>query len=235
MSDNLIRMSVPRGFWVGIPAKVSHHLRRFGSDRPAPNEVLPGTWIDMGGGHLPVPVLMRIDQSEDGRFIPTGLVIGLRSRSEITWETLRQIQPATLIGYLFEGFDPKALTPYVREVAGEDFDEAAWERDDEDFPRVTAEEMNEFARSSAAARLWSDTRLEVTDLRTAAPKATAATDLGEFARIYQLKLARSPHRATTATAREMNISRATALRRLKEARAAGLLPPAPPRREDPQS
>lgn len=189
----------------------------------------------MSGGPLEQAVQVRVDRAPDGRFVVTGLFIGLRDRREITWESLRAIKPATLLAYLFSDFDPDrpfdayqemvTRTGVVTEVDPGTFDpedESDWDT----LPRLTSEEHAEMTRLLTATRLWSATRFAPP---TADPvlrgRRGMATDLTEFAQIYERHLATQPRRATTATAKEMNISRATAIRRLAECREKGLLPP----------
>lgn len=56
-------------------------------------------------------------------------------------------------------------------------------------------------------------------------RASVATNLSEFAETYRRLFAADPRRATTATANELHISRATAIRRIQECRDLGLIPP----------
>jgi len=197
---------------------------------------LPGKWMSMQGGPLPCEVWVRVEAA-DGRFMVTGLVVGPRWRREITWETLRQIRPATLLAYLFAGFDPnnprqqyEATDPAPPvTLSGEDFDLAAWERDDEDLPKVSSHEWHEHMRATATYRLWQDAVVAGRDDVYAVevvtkPRARVATDLTHFAEVYLRHLATSPHKATKATSDELFISRATVIRRVAECRRLGLIP-----------
>lgn len=56
-------------------------------------------------------------------------------------------------------------------------------------------------------------------------RASVATNLSDFAETYRRLFAADPRRATTATANELHISRATAIRRIQECRDLGLIPP----------
>lgn len=69
-------------------------------------------------------------------------------------------------------------------------------------------------------------RLPRTPLDSAAVRGAGTEDrLIEFARVYTREVRLHPKRAMTATAKEMNVSRATANRWAEKAREAGLLPP----------
>lgn len=234
-------VDVPKDFLVGVPSDFTGQvIRRLLGPEPSvdeTNHALPGAWMTLRGGPLPVPICMRIDRAEDGRYIITGLLIGLHSRDEITWETLRSIRPAALLAMIFSGIDPRepwhALAQRrdlvdVERMPGEEFDLDAWLRDDEDLPKYDADAAREFARYTAAMVLWgwdgdnpSDRKRPVRPAYE--PRASAATDLARVAAVYERHYAATPRRATTATARELNVSRATVLRRLKEARRQGIL------------
>jgi hypothetical protein len=203
---------------------------------------LEGQWLKVSGGPLPLPIAVRIDRTDDGRFVITGLLIGLDSRKEITWETLRQIKPSTILGYLFYGFDSKdpakvhdlPAAEFLTTVRGEDFDEEAWAAGHDDHRRLPKVIMHprswrERVRAMAAHQLrmgaHSDEKAMHRVEAVTKPRATAAANLTEFADVYLRHLAATPHKATTATAKELHISRATAIRRLAEARELGLIPP----------
>ena len=84
------------------------------------------------------------------------------------------------------------------------------------------------ARALNAQTIWQMTGgsrpdSEVTEVTR--PRASVATNLTEFADAYKRNYAANPRRATTATARELHISRATAIRRIAECREIGLIPP----------
>lgn len=229
------RVSIPKTLRVGLPSSFLTHLRAFGQ---AEVRELDGQWVLVKGGPLPVEVLLRIDQAEDGRFMVTGLLLGLRTRSEITWETLRRIKPASIVSMIFSGFDPRnPLQEYARtdpappqRIGGDDFDQAAWEADDEDLPLIDhgSAEYREHLRAAAAYRLWSTARgsASVTTVEPQTkPRASVATDLAAFASTYQRHLATTPRKALQATADELHCSRATVVRRIAECRELGLLPP----------
>lgn len=159
-----------------------------------------GQWLRLRGGDLPVPVMVRIDETDDGRFVVTGLLIADADRTEITWSTLRGIRPATLMAEVFRGFDPLR-------------------------PRMITEDGD----PDVASVLWSRSRPggrpRDRTSPTSATRARVATDLEEFADAYSRNRARAPHRAMTDTADQLHISRATAIRRAQQCRDAGLLPP----------
>jgi hypothetical protein len=206
------RVKVPKDFKVGMPQRFGSLTRPLGSDSPAPEMPgLAGQWLDVRGGPLPVPIAIRIDRADDGRFMVTGLLIGLDQRREITWETLRQIKLATVLEYLFAGFDVMNPARGVDDMLS--MADPEWDR------RVAALEL-----WNAAANPWlfEDSEHEVETVTK--PRASVATNLTEFASVYLRHLAASPHKATKATADELHISRATAIRRIDECRRAGLLP-----------
>jgi hypothetical protein len=200
-------VTASRPFRVGLPQTLAKLLSGWSPESKVPElPGLPGKWVTVKGGSLPTGVVARIDRAPDGRFVITGLLIGLRERTEITWETLRGIKPASVLGHIFEDFDPN------NPAAG------ALDIDDLLDP--------EKSHGHAALELWSSATREAPDVSArnqAGP--TAAPDLQVFADTYLRNLAARPHGAMTATAKELHISRATAIRRAESCRAAGLLPP----------
>jgi hypothetical protein len=170
-------------------------------DEPLPDlhGHLEGIWLRLKGGPLPVPITVRIDSTNEGRYVITGLVIGLleSERKEITWETLRQIKLATVLEQLFEGWSRMNPAARARSRRGQAL-LGLWERLDRGLPEVQLEER---------------------------PRRQAAPNLREFAEVYQRNFVETPNRATAETAAQLHCSRATVIRRLAEARTAGLLPP----------
>jgi hypothetical protein len=183
---------------VGLPSTfaelVASPLRHV-TGEPLPElHGMEGTWMHLKGDPLPVPITIRIEHTNEGRFIVTGLVIGLRESTEITWETMRQIRLATVLEQLFAGYDP--MNPAATE-------DASW------------------GRRLALLTLW----YQLPDVPVESkPRRHAARNLREVAETYLRHLAATPNRATAATAKELHCSRATVIRRLEEARLAGLLP-----------
>jgi hypothetical protein len=186
----------------GSPKSFADHVApsRHITGKPAPEiDGMDGAWMSLRGGQLPVPILVRIDPAPDGRFIVTGLVIGFRERNEITADTLRQIKLASVLAELFKDFD--AMNPAAAEGA-------SWERPVD------------------LLALWQMHRWELPDVPVESRRRRhAAPNLREVAQVYLRHLAAKPHRATTETAKELHCSRATMIRRVAEAREAGLLPP----------
>lgn len=189
----------------------------------------------VSGPPLPLPVMVRIDRADDGRFMVTGLLIGLRDRREITWETLRLIKPASIVAWIFSGFDGKrpldevrATDPSPPRLVGTDFDLDEWLESDDDAVIMTgSNEDYAYKRAQVAFNLWQSTTFESpTRLPEPAtkPRASVAADLTAFAETYSRNYAANPRRATTSTAEQMHISRATAIRRIAECREVGLLP-----------
>lgn len=200
-------VTASRRFRVGLPQTLAKLLSGWSPESQVPElPGLPGKWVTVKGGSLPTGLVARIDRAPDGRFVITGLLIGLRERTEITWETLRAIKPASVLQAIFEDFDP--------------LDPAAGARD------IDALFDPEGRHGHVAFELWSSARKdqpEVAARQQAGP--SAASDLQVFADTYLRHLAARPHGAMTATAKELHISRATAIRRADACRAAGLLPP----------
>jgi hypothetical protein len=235
-------VSTPEDFELGIPCTFEGLMRGDGLD-DGPKDPA-GVWIAVRGGGLPVPVVVRIDQTRDGRFMVTGLLIGLDERREVTWTTLRQIKPATILSNIFAGWDPripeKALSealerpdfswdePTIEEFADPNLplNLARPDPPGPDEIEQAAKWSREWPRALRAYELWRQTRPderaspaeEVTRAR-----ASVATNLTEFAGAYRRNYAVNPRRATTATAEELHISRATAIRRIAECRDIGLL------------
>jgi hypothetical protein len=188
---------------VGMPnsfAELVANPFRHVVDEPLPVlHGMDGIWLTLKDGPLPVPITVRIDRTKEGRFIITGLVIGLREsdRREITWETMRQIRLAAVLEELFAGWDPMNPARLARSRRGQTL-LVLWELLGRGLPDVQLEDR---------------------------PRRHAAADLRKFAEVYLRNLAAKPNRATKATADELHCSRATVIRRIAEARAAGLLPP----------
>lgn len=180
-------------------AELVAHPFREAVDEPVPVlHGMEGIWLRLKDGPLPVPITVRIDSTKEGRFIITGLVIGLRpeERKEITWETLRKIKLASVQEQLFERWDPMNPAGRARSRSGQALLEL-WYLLHRGLPEVQLEER---------------------------PRRHAAPDLREFAEVYQRNLVATPNKATAATAADLHCSRATVIRRLAEARKAGLLP-----------
>jgi hypothetical protein len=170
-------------------------------DEPLPNlhGHLEGTWLRLKDGPLPVPITVRIESTKEGRFIITGLVIGLleSEHREITWETLRRIRPATVLAQLFKGWD--RMNP--------------------------AGQASRSRRGQTLLGLWYELHRGLPEVQLDdRPRRRAASDLREFAEVYLRNLAATPNKATAATASQLHCSRATVIRRIAEAREAGLLP-----------
>jgi hypothetical protein len=187
---------------VGVPSSfagvVAHPLRHVVKEPLPILHGMEGVWLTLKAGPLPVPITVRIDRTEEGRFIITGLVIGLRERKEITWETMRQIRLAAVLEELFVGYDPMNPAGQVsRSHRGQSLF-MLWELHSRDLPEVQLDER---------------------------PRRHAAPNLREVVKVYLRNLAATPNKATAATATELHCSRATVIRRLAEARTAGLLPP----------
>lgn len=239
-------VDVPEDFRVGAPDRFPGLV---GLDGDPQNDKEPpdGVWVEVEGGGLPVPLVVRIDRTADGRFIVTGMMIGRDEHREIDWATLRSIKPASIIAMTFAGFDPRlpmqlvsgnwrktwnalvdAVTPEHLQAAGVEPNEFLHPEPDPEGRRLelAGKEVDQMQRALRAHEIWQRTGGEpsqVTEVNR--PRASVATNLTEFAAAYMNNVAADPRRATTATARELHISRATAIRRIKECRDLGLIPP----------
>lgn len=63
-------------------------------------------WVTVYGGDLPVPVDVRIGQADNGRFVFTGLRIGVAAREEVTANVLRKIRLAEILADYWVAFPP---------------------------------------------------------------------------------------------------------------------------------
>lgn len=243
-------VSTPEDFEIGIPRSFEWltgsvpGLADGVSTRAKPD----GVWVEVKGGDLPVPLVVRIDQTPSGRFIITGMLIGRDEHRELTWTTLRQIKPSSIISTIFAGWDPRFPEKLVDDTVhrqafpwelptSEELEAVGGEAFflDPALPPGDAEAQQldragrEAARALRAYEIWRMTggaqgattpAEEVTR-----PRASVATNLTEFADVYRRNFASDPRRATTATAKQLHISRATAIRRIAECREIGLIPP----------
>jgi hypothetical protein len=211
-------VDIPKTLRFSLPEPFGSLVNPSPQGKPGEKAGLDGQWMKVQGDPLPVDVIIRVDRSDDKRFMITGLVIGLHERREITWEALRMIKPATILGYIFSGFDPNDPAKLYEATDPFPMDDNIGDR------------WRPHARAAAALKLWqaSENRPHEDDYQAikpvTKPRASVATDLAKFAETYLRNLAATPHRATTATAKEMHISRATAIRRIAECRDEGLLP-----------
>lgn len=217
----LRQMNVPDDFRVSLPRRLDELVASSKLERDSGNDLASGRWVGLSGGPLDKPVHVRVGKTDDGRLVVTGLLLGLSDEQEITWEALRAIKPASLLSLLFSGFDPEHPRDAYKDLAdqADALDQAGLEAETE------TEWRSELMRHLVAARLWTATSFAQTKadavLRS---RRGMASNLTEFAEVYRRHYATQPRRATTATAKELNISRATAIRRIAECRAKGLLP-----------
>lgn len=63
-------------------------------------------WVTVYGGDLPVPVDIRIGQAGDGRFVFTGLRIGVAAAAEVTANVLRRVRLAEILADYWVAFPP---------------------------------------------------------------------------------------------------------------------------------
>jgi hypothetical protein len=154
-------------------------------------------WINVVGGGLTTPIAVRVGKDRDGRPIISGLIVGDRSPTEITSDSLRAIRVGAILKQLFEGFDPSSPPKFHADLG----DQIEWHL------------MHE--------HVWKGSAL----VESATGRGPSSAELKRFADIYRQELVRDRNRAIAATANILNISPATAHRRVAACRAQGLLPP----------
>ena len=172
-------------------------------ERPA--RLPDGAWVFVSGGGLPCEVALRIHRHSDGRYVFTGIVIAdaLPQPAEVTSQMLRQVRLSEIQAGLFEPGGPFG-----------DFDPAQ--------PPL----QQEGAASPEGARWLADLQAAHGQAAQGPSRGPDEAALRAFARTYQTKLARQPHRAMSAAARAHSISRATANRWAAACRELGYLPDA---------
>lgn len=159
--------------------------------------VIPsGVWVHVTGGPLPMDVEIRLDQTADGRWVVTGLMMGGEfDHLEITSQTLREIKLREIVASLLDDYDPDAPPDWTK------------------FAGRVAVVLDVNSRSDAVP--WKV---------KAPPRGPDDQSLKDFAHTYRSELARQPHRAMSAAAKKHGISRATANRWAAECRRLGYLP-----------
>jgi hypothetical protein len=235
-------MDVPSDFTLGIPTSFGRQLDL------GPDGIPDGVWVEVAGGGIPMPLVVRIGRASDGRFVVTGMLVGRDEHKELDWAALRGIKPASIISMIFAGWDPRdpaallnqkaaewaTLEPPITDAelaaaGGNYYDLDPWVIDPDDeatVARARRLQAEEF-RALVAHEIWRKTggQLPQPDATEATkPRASVATNLTEFASTYNRNYATDRRRATTATAEQLHISRATAIRRIKECRELGLIP-----------
>lgn len=161
------------------------------------------TWTRIEGGTLDAPIYVRVALAADGREVINGIMIGgAWPRNEITANSLRNIKIGEILGCVFDGWS--LADPPDPEDLGE---QISWGLMHETYIRQS-ERIPSTSKSGSRG----------------APKAR----LDEFAQIYLHQRNLNAHRAMTATAEALNISRATANRWVALCRERGILPPKPP-------
>lgn len=172
------------------------------------DDALDGDWYAVNGiSERTRPVgdlLVRVGRSTDGRLILTGLV--MTGEREITANTLRAIQPAKIvqtIAWREEGGAPPAAVGDVDPLTG--------------LARFEGVAM-EFEAIAANAE-------GIVDESKRGRRGPTRSDLEHFARTYLGFYRAGKADPVKQTTRALNISRATAHRRIDQARALGLIPP----------
>lgn len=149
-------------------------------------------------------VLVRVGKSASGRLILTGLL--MTGDREITANTLRAIQPAKIvqtIAWREEGGEPPRAIGDVDPLTG--------------LARFEGVAM-EFEAIAANAP-------SVADESRRGRRGPTRSDLEHFAQVYLGFYRAGKADPVKQTTRALNISRATAHRRIDQARALGLIPP----------
>jgi hypothetical protein len=164
---------------------------------PDTDQFTSSAWIRVTGGNLETPIAIRVGRDRGGRPMICGLVVGDGSPVEITSDALRKIRVGGMLKQLFEGFDP-ANPPTMYSDLGD---------------RIEWGLMHEHVWKGAEP-VESDTA-----------RGPDTEELRRFAEVYQQERVRNRNRAIAATANVLNISPATAHRRVAACRAKGLLPP----------
>jgi hypothetical protein len=164
-----------------------------------------GAWVFVNGGGLPCEVALRFHRHVDGRYVFTGIVIAdpLPAPLEVTTQLLRQIRLGEIQAALF---GPGGLLG--------DFDPAR--------PPLHGE-----TPSPEVTRWLADLSAAHGQLADGPSRGPGDAALRDFARTYQLELARQPWRAMSAAAKAHSISRATAHRWAAACRRLGYLPGIP--------
>lgn len=171
------------------------------------NDTLDGDWYAVRGANdrteAAGELLVRIGQSTDGRIIITGLLMS--GDVEITANTLRAIQPAKIvrtIAWREEGGEPPRAVGDVDPITGlARFEGVAME-----FEAITANAPITSEESKRGRR------------------GPSRDDLEQFARVYLGFYRAGKSDPVKQTTRTLNISRATAHRRIAQARELGLIP-----------
>ena len=149
-------------------------------------------------------LLVRVGHSADGRVILTG--IAMSGADEISANTLRAIQPAKIvrtIAWREEGGEPPRAVGDVDPITG--------------LARFEGVAM-EFEAIAANAPITGDESKR-------GRRGPSRDDLEQFARVYLGFYRAGKSDPVKQTTRALNISRATAHRRITQARELGLIPP----------
>lgn len=167
-------------------------------DAPNWDDLAEDEWTRVEGGPLPAPIYIRVVLAADGKPVITGMILGGSwPRGEISANHLRDVKPREILNALFANYDPNEPPDY------NDWEES-----------ITWGLMHEVFMM----------RIPFLPVDSEAARGGATTDrLAQFADVYRRQLTLNPQRAMTATAKEMNMSRATANRWAERARGKGLL------------
>lgn len=155
-------------------------------------------WTRVSGGDLPMPIEIRFGYAPDGRFAVRGLRLDV--------DPLRAADPSNI--------DLEITSATLRQIKLSEIKAAFFEAQGEWLQAIMPDDRG-LARSIAAEQAYA--------LRSPS-RGPESEKLREFADAYRTELTRQPHRAMTAVARALNISRATANRWAALCRELGYLP-----------
>lgn len=198
--ETLSRTCCTAGYQTGtLAAMTDQPIRVSPGIEPNWEDLSEDTWTRVEGGTLDASIYVRIAQTSDGRGVINGIVVGgAWPRGEITANTLRQIKVGAILGAVFDGWSIEDAPDY-EDLA----EQIEWGLMHEHYVRQSP-------RLPGASK--------------AASRSVDHDELSTFARTYAEQRVRNAHRAMTATAKLLNISRATANRRATRCRELGLLP-----------
>jgi hypothetical protein len=155
-------------------------------------------WTRVSDGDLPMPIEIRFGYAPDGRFTVTGLRLDV--------DPLRAADPSNI--------DLEITSATLRQIKLSEIKAAFFESQGTWLQAIMPDDQS-LARSIAHEQVYA--------LRPPSRGPETET-LRKFADAYRIELTRQPHRAMTAVAKALNISRATANRWTALCRELGYLP-----------
>ena len=152
-------------------------------------------WVDLNGGDLPQPILVRLRTSPEGSLVCTGLIIGAFADQEISARDLREIR----LGEILENFS-SLLAAHKKDKATRE------------LGRVTVGDLLEFSAEHEVAR-------------TTLPPGPLGHSREHFelvAKQYRAALVSDPRRPIQRVAQQHWVSEATVHRWLQRCRELGI-------------